>query len=176
MVTYDTYTIIGGITIIASFFGILFYYKNKKKKKIYYSIIDTPHPDILVNDIINSFYYAHMYAKNIKFFLFKHEISITLDQQYIKMKSIVNGSLIKFLISTSYHYFIFFVTQEGILEIVYFDNKIIHYTDDSSILLIIDHSIENNLFDIKQDSIVLKNNNTQKTIHIIKEFLRNNTR
>lgn len=161
------------IIIILLLLILLWYYKKNKNKKIFYSILDTSHPDIFINNIINAFYYANMNGKNIKICL-SNEITIVFDK-HIKMKSVFNSSLIKFLIQSKYNYFIFFITKEGILEMIYFDNNTIHHDENNqNILLTINHSTENNLFHITQNEIIIKNNNAQKTMHIIKEILKQN--
>jgi hypothetical protein len=162
------------IIILLAIILLLWYYKKNKNKKIFYSILDTPHPDILINDMINAFYYANMNGKNIKICL-SNAINIAFDK-HIKMKSIFNSSLIKFLIKSEYNYFIFFITKEGILEMIYFDNTVINYDENNkNTLLTIEQPTESNLFFIKQNEITIKNNTAQKTIHIIKEILKNNT-
>lgn len=158
------------ITLLLSAY-ILFCYK---KKKIMYSSAALPHPDIFINDIINAFYYSHMHAKNIKICIYDNQYSILFDK-YVIIKSPFNSVLFKFLMHSSYTYFVFFVSQEGILEMIYFDFSSIIYDVENNILLTISHSIETNFFTIAQGSIILKNNNTQKTLHIIKEVLKNNS-
>lgn len=151
----------------------LYYILKSKKRKIYYGSFIAPHKDILTNDIINAFYISHIHCKNIKICLIKNSISILFDKN-IEIKSIFNASLVKFLMYSSYTDFIFFITLEGVLEMIYFDMAEINNYYDNSVVLIINHCLETNLFDIKNGSILLKNNNTQKTIYIIKEVLKNN--
>ncbi len=152
---------------------ILYYiFKNKKNKSIFCEVILGSHPDVLVNDIINSFHYANRYGKNIRVCIFNDNISIEFDNN-IKIRTNYNFLLMKFLMQSNYLYFVFFITVDGILEVIYFDFHAINYEDRNDLLLIIDHSIDKNLFDIKQRDLILNNNNTQKTIFIIKEILKN---
>ena len=162
--------IIPVLGVILLFF---FIFKNKKKN-INYSVLISSHPEVLINDIINAFYFSHIHGKHITICLFSHKI-FPLSDKYIIIKAVFNSLLVKFLMHSTYNYFVFFISQEGIVEAVYFDNNFIDFNNENNFLLIINHSVENNLFDLRQGGIVLKNNNTQKTIHIIKEILKNNT-
>lgn len=90
------------------------------------------------------------------------------------VEALFSNTLFKFILSSSYNYFIFFITTDGILECFYFDNSDIILDNESDIFLIINYFIDNNSFTIKHNGNILKNNNVQKTKHIIKEILKNN--
>jgi hypothetical protein len=172
MLIYYSYEFLNAIVALSCIFIFFIYYNRRKNKFIFSSIIETIHPDIFINNIINAFYYANMHGKKIQICLFLEQISPMFDQS-ITLKSVFNTQLIKFLMSCQYSHFIFFITKEGILEIIYFDhNAIIYNENNRNILITIDHSEETNLFHITQDKIVIKNNNAQKTMYIIKEILK----